>query len=416
VAYSILSFQTAWLKAHHAADFMGALLSSQIGDTDSVVKYIAEARELGLEIMPPHINESGYKFTVVEDKRLRFGLGAIRNVGKSAIESILAARGERRFDSLSDLCDRVDLRLCNKRVFEALVHAGALDGLGGGHRAQFMAILDQAIQEAALKQEEIASGQGSLFGETAGGITGADARGSLTLPIIAPMSEHERLTREKESIGFYISGHPLEPFRTECELFATHDVAQLGTWSEGTMHLGVVVTAIKRQISKRSGAEFARLVIEDFSGSAEVLVFPEAWTLLADRLRPDVPVLMRGSYSRRDQGAEAPTFIVESVTRFEELRVSGQVAVAIDLGTRAGNGNGERAPLTSRVISDVRAVAEAHPGTAPLEVSWSDTTGAKARLRSRSLAVSATGAALTELRALLGDERVRLVRGKGGGT
>jgi DNA polymerase III subunit alpha len=411
VAYSVISYHTGWLKAHHTADFMAALLSSQIGNTDSVVKYIAEARELELEIMPPHVNESGYKFTVVGDRQIRFGLGAVRNVGRAAIDSILEARGERPFDSLFDLCARVDLRVCNKRVFEALINAGALDGLGGGHRAQFLAVLDQAIQEAALKQEEIASGQGSLFGDATP--TESDSRGHLTLPNVAPMSEHERLTREKEAIGFYISGHPLEPFRTECELFATHTVDQLGAWSEGTMHLGVVVTAVKRQVSKRSGAEFARLIVEDFTGSAEVLVFPEAWTLLAEKLRPDVPVLLRGSYSRRDQGAEAPTFIVEGVTRFEELRVTGQVAVAIDLGVRGTNG--DRISIDRGVISDVRAVAEAHPGPAPLEVRWSDGRGAKARLRSRSLSLSATGAALTELRALLGEERVRLVRGGGGG-
>src|SRR3712207_1078064 len=146
VAYSVLSYQTAWLKAHYPAEFMAALLSSEIGDTDSVVKFINEARELGIEVLPPDINESGYKFTVVGEKRIRFGLGAIRNVGLGAIDSILAARFEKPFTSLFDLCERVDLRLCNKRVFEALIAAGALDSLGG-HRAQYLAVLDSAIQE-----------------------------------------------------------------------------------------------------------------------------------------------------------------------------------------------------------------------------------------------------------------------------
>src|SRR5205823_7780772 len=128
VAYSILSYQTAWLKAHHPAEFMAALLSSSIGDTDSVVKFINEARELDLEVLPPDVNESGYKFTVVGDKRIRFGLGAIRNVGRSAIDSILAARRDNGpFSTIFDLCERVDLRLCNKRVFEALIASGALD-------------------------------------------------------------------------------------------------------------------------------------------------------------------------------------------------------------------------------------------------------------------------------------------------
>jgi DNA polymerase III subunit alpha len=164
---------------------------------------------------------------------------------------------------------------------------------------------------------------------------------------------------------------------------------------------------VKRQISKRSGAEFARLTVEDFSGSSEVLVFPEAWGLLADRVKTDIPVLMKGGYSRRDQGVENPTFIVESVTPFVELRLTGQVAVAIDLAFGDG--------LTPSVMQDVRAVLDAHTtthaGAPPLEVRWNDGNGTRARLRSRTLRLAATQAALNELRAILGNERVRLVRG-----
>ncbi|MBI2797278.1 MAG: DNA polymerase III subunit alpha [Gemmatimonadetes bacterium] len=403
VAYSVVAYHTAWLKAHHAADFMAALLSACIGDTDAVVKYISEARELGLEVLPPHVNESGYKFTVIADRRLRFGLGAIRNVGRAAIDSILAARAAGPFTSLHDLCGRVDLRLCNKRVFEALVASGALDGVGGAHRAQLLAALDGALQGAALEQSERLSGQSSLFGDAGAG-PGASAIADRTLPNVAPMGEADRLAREKEIIGFYISGHPLEPFRTECELLVSHSVAQLGAWTEEPITLGVVVTAIKRQVSRKSGAEFARLTIEDFTGTTEVLVFPEAWAALADRIREDVPVLLRGAYGRRDQGADKPTFIVETVQKFAEVRASGQVAVALELGSGAG--------LTPGVMRDVRAVAEAHPGASPLELRWlAEGESAPARWRSRSLRVSPTGAALTELRNLLGTERVRLVRG-----
>jgi DNA polymerase-3 subunit alpha len=422
VAYSIISYHTAWLKAHYPAEFMAALLSSSIGDTDSVVKFINEARELGIEVLAPDVNESGYKFTVIGEKRIRFGLGAIRNVGKAAIDSMLSARAEKPLTSLFDLCERVDLRLCNKRVFEALIYSGAVDGLGG-HRSQYIAVLDAAIQEASLKQQEIETGQGSLFGGLGTGDSGlgtpngSGPRGHVALPNIAPMSEAERLTKEKEILGFYISGHPLEPYRTESELFATHTVSQLGKWVDGIMTLGVVVTAVKRQVSKRSGAEFARLTVEDFSGSSEVLVFPENWSVLSDRIRTDLPLLVRGAYSRRDQGTENPTFIIESVQRFEELRIAGQVTIAIDLSAGSGKreaGNGgttEALSISPQVMQDVRAVAEAHPGAAPLEIRWDDGDGTQARLRSRSIKLSATNAALTELRALLGQERVRLVRG-----
>jgi len=400
VAYSILSFHTAWLKTHYPADFMAALLSSQIGNTDSVVKYINEAREIGLELLPPDVNESGYKFTVIGEKRIRFGLGAIRNVGRSAIDSILAARRDGPFTSLADLASRVDLRVCNKRVFEALIFAGALDALGA-HRAQLAAILDQVLREASLQQEETASGQVSMFG----GRIDAETKKVMgpALPNLAPWPESERLAREKEILGFYTSGHPLEPFRTECELFATHKVADLGSWRPDAMALAVVVTAIKRQMSKRSGSEFARLTIEDFSGSAEVIVFPEKWSVLADQVKTDVPLLLKGAYPRRDQDADNPSFVVESVTRLAELRASGQVMISIDLVKDPS--------LTPAVIHELRTIAESFPGTVPLELSYSDGNGLRARLRSRSLTLAVNTAALEDLRSLLGSESVRLQRG-----
>jgi DNA polymerase-3 subunit alpha len=404
VAYSVVAYHTAYLKAHYPAEFMAALLSSQIGDTESVIKYIAEAREMGIEILPPDVNESNFKFTVIGDKRIRFGLGAVRNVGRGAIDSILAAKQDGPFTSLFEFCERVDLRLCNRRVFEALIQSGALDALGG-HRAQLIAALDAAISEAGLKQEEASIGQGSLFGDL--GPATADVDGQPkhgpTLPNTPVWSDSERLSQEKAILGFYISGHPLEPFRTECELFATHTVAQLQGWTAEKMALGAVITAVKRQISKNSQKEFARLNVEDFSGSAEVLVFPEAWSVLADRIRTDIPVLIKGGYGRRDQDNEKPTFIVDEVIPLAERRTNGAVIVSLQLRASAG--------LSPAVMEDIRAVAESHPGTAPLEVSWIDGRGSSSRFRSRTLTMAADGAALTELRALLGHERVRLVRG-----
>ncbi len=408
VAYSIISYHTAWLKTHFPADFMAALLSSQIGDTDNVVKYINEARQLhvpgakepGLDILPPDVNESGYKFTVIGETKIRFGLGGIRNVGRTAIDSIISARKkDGPFRSLFDLCERIDLRVCNKRVLEALVYAGAMDSLGG-HRAQLAAALDLAIREASLRQEDIATGQVSLFGAPADATEKVET--THVLPNVQPWTESERLAKEKEILGFYISGHPLERFRTEAEIFATHTVADLGRWRPEPMTLSVVVTSIKRQVSKRSGSEFARLTIEDFSGSAEVLIFPEKWATLNDQIRTDVPMLLKGAYPRRDESADNPSFIVESATKLAEMRTNGQVTVAIELAKGSYSGD---------VISDVRAIAETYPGSAPLEFRWSDGTGTQARLRSRSLTLAADGAALSALRNILGESSVRLQRG-----
>jgi DNA polymerase-3 subunit alpha len=169
------------------------------------------------------------------------------------------------------------------------------------------------------------------------------------------------------------------------------------------MSIAGVVTSIKRQISKKSGNEFARLTVEDFVGSAELLVFPEAWAALGDRVQTDVPVLIKGGYSRRDQDSDTPTFIVDSITRLAELRATGQFAVSLELDSEAG--------LPAEVMRDIRAVADAHPGSAPLELRWRGPDGSPARLRSSSLKLSTAGPALLELRSLLGAERVRLVRG-----
>ena len=262
------------------------------------------------------------------------------------------------------------------------------------------------MQEASLKQEERTSGQVSLFGERRPTMRARRHHAPITLPNLAPMTDTERLAKEKEILGFYISGHPLEPFRTECELFATHTVAQLGTWTDRAD--GARAWWSPRS-SGRSASAPARsspgLTIEDFSGSSEVLVFPEAWALLADRIRTDVPVLIEGGYSRRDQGADDPAFIVESVTPFAELRGDGQRRDCARAGRQRIGGARRRAARRAR---DRRGSSRARR---PLEVRWSDGNGADARFRSRSLKLAATNAALTELRALLGDERVRLVRG-----
>src|SRR5881275_1020538 len=260
VAYSVLSYQTAWLKAHYPAEFMAALLSSQIGNTDTVVRYINEARELGLLVLPPDVNESGFKFTVVGDQRIRLGLGAIKNVGEGAIESILTGRqADGPYRSLVELCERIDLRLCNKRVIEALVDAGACDSLGGGgHRAQLVAALDATFAEAQARQAERDAGQVGLFGEGT-----RIPHPASRVPDVEPWTEHDRLAREKAVLGFFISGHPLDRYRDEVELFGTRTTATLGQWSEQKARIAAVVTVVKRQISKKTGAEYARLTLED---------------------------------------------------------------------------------------------------------------------------------------------------------
>ncbi|HEV8612892.1 MAG TPA: DNA polymerase III subunit alpha, partial [Gemmatimonadales bacterium] len=396
VAYSILGYQTAWLKVYHPAEFMAALLSSEIGNTDKVVQYINEARELGLEVLPPDVDESGFKFTVVGERRIRFGLGAVRNVGRGAIESILAARVERRFADLADLVARIDLRLCNKRVVESLIAAGACDSLGG-HRSQLLGALDAVLGEAQLKQQERDTGQESLFGELP-----AAARRALQLPEVPEWPEAERLAREKEVLGFFISGHPLEPFRTEVELFGTRTTATLQRWSQHQVTVAAVVTAVKRQLSKKSGKEYARIVLEDFHGTAEAIVFPESWARLNQVITEDGALLLTGGYSSRDQSEDRAPFVVESARPLAELRRSGAVGIAL-------RWNAPGAP-PAELLRSAAAVCAAHPGPAPVYIEWSDGNGEAVRLRARRLRVEPDADIVHALRALLGNDRVRYVK------
>jgi DNA polymerase III subunit alpha len=402
VAYSVLSYQTAWLKAHYPAEFMAALLSSEIGNTDKVVQYINEARELGLEVLPPDVNESGFKFTVVGERRIRFGLGAVRNVGWGAIESIIAGRQDAPFTTLAELVERIDLRLCNKRVLESLIVAGACDGLGG-HRKQLTEALDGVLAEAQLLQAEREAGQASLFGDgRADGRTGGRAGAARELPDIPAWSEAERLAREKEVLGFFISGHPLERFRNEVELFGARTTATLGEWSEHQAAVAAVVTGVKRQISKKTGKEYARLVLEDFHGTAEAIVFPDAWARLNGTILPDAALLLTGGYSDRDRGEDHAPFIVEAARPLEELKASG--AVALSLRWRA-----PAAPVPE-ALRAAAALCSAHPGPTPLYIEWSDGNGESVRLRSRRVRVAAEDDLVRALRDLLGADSVHYIK------
>jgi len=397
VAYSVLSFRTAWLKAHYPAEFMAALLSSEIGDTKKVVTYIAECRELGIRVLPPDVNESGYHFTVVGDTELRFGLGAVKNVGRSAIDSIIAARSAGPFASLRDLAARADHRLCNKRVLEALVAAGACDRLGG-HRAQLFAAVDSVLAAAGLAHAEHAAGQATLFGGAS-----VEARPA-TLPAVPEWSEAERLAREKELVGFFVSGHPLTRYAAEAAALGTHTTADLGRWTEGVLAVAAVVTAVRRQIARRSGAEWARLVIEDFHGSAELIVFPEAWARLSKLIVQDGAYLLVGGYSPRDRDEEEARLVVEEARSLAELADGGCLGLALLWG-----GSGTETPDAARAVA---SLCRAHPGAAPLYVDWPEDDGKPVRFRSRSIRVAADEDLLSALRGLLGDGAVSLVKAR----
>ena len=401
-AYAVLSYRTAWLKTHYPAEFMAALLTSEIGDTDKVVAYISEARELGIEVLPPSVDESGYKFTVVDDDRIRFGLGAIKGIGESAIRSILEAREEDGpFESLFDFCCRVDLRLNNKRAIEALIQAGALDDLGP--RSAMAEGLEAAISEAQLRKREQETGQGSLFG---GGGGDGPGRPEPELPDVEDWSEKERLAREKEVLGFYISGHPLDRYEEVVRLFAADvNATELEEHRGETVRLACVVTEADVRTSRRSGEEFGRLTLEDYHGTAQGLVFGESWQRYKALLTQDAPVLLRGQVSDSSRDEEDPPIFVESARRLSEVRTGGDLAVCIELDPGHD--------LPPGVFGEVRDRLEEHPGDGPVFLDWhGDGNGSRsARLASRTLAVEPSPELLAELKALLGGHRVRFDHG-----
>jgi DNA polymerase III subunit alpha len=413
VAYALLSYQTAWLKRHYPAEFMAALLSSVVDKTDDVVGYIAECRELGryvpdrphgVQVLPPDVNESGWKFTPVSGDAIRFGLGALRGLGAGAVNSILATRREGGpFRSLFDLADRVDLRLAGKRSLEALILSGACDALTDppAHRAQLLEGLDMMVREAQLRHEERASGQASLF--DMGTAEAAPERPEPQLPDVPRWAEAERLAREKEILGFFISGHPLERFSDEVRVFDQVNTASLRQFRDQKVELACVVTSVRRQISRKNGSEWGRLTVEDFYGTATVLVFGDVWEQYHDLLTQDAAVLLRGTVSGRDRDEDAPPIFLDSAVLLGQLRGSGSLAIEVALGAEAG----------PDIVEQASAAFREHPGPAALFVTISHGGNGAAetvRLRSRSITVTPSEALLESLRGLFGPDRIRLVR------
>jgi DNA polymerase III subunit alpha len=414
VAYALLSYQTAWLKRHYPAEFMAALLSSVVDRTDDVVGYIAECRELGryvpdrpngVQVLPPDVNESGWKFTPVSGEAIRFGLGALRGLGAGAVSSILTTRAAGGpFRSLFELADRVDLRLAGKRSLEAMILAGACDQFSTppAHRAQLLDGLELVVREAQLRNEERASGQASLF-DSGGAADAAPQRPEPQLPDVPRWTETERLAREKEILGFFISGHPLDRYREEVRVFEHVNTATLRQFRDQKIELACVVTAVSRQLSKKNGAEWGRLTVEDFYGTAPVLVFGDVWEQYHDLLTQDAPVLLRGSVSGRDRDEDAPPVFLDNAVPLGQLRSSGALALEVELAADAAAATVERATRALRGSPGAAMlyVTIAHGGNGGSEV---------VRLRSRSLTVSPSDALLLELRELFGTERIRLVR------
>jgi DNA polymerase-3 subunit alpha len=315
-AYALLAYQTAYLKTQYPVEFMAALLTSVSGSTDDVVKYINECREMGIPVEPPDINVSDATFTP-HGEAIRFGLSAVKNVGHNAIESIVLGRKEAgEFKSFYQFCEKVDLRLLNKRVIESLIKSGAMDALG--RRAQLMAVVDTTMEHAQKSQRDAAMGQHGLFGVFAEEV---DAPAEKPLPNIPDWDEHQRLAAEKEILGFFITGHPLEKYRDKLLDFSaltTEDVCNLkSSTGRDEVLVGGILKGIRIQKSKK-GDLYGQGRLEDMIGSVDVLCFSDSFKRLSERLKLEVPVLVRGSV-RVEEGSN-PKLLIGDITPLDEAQ------------------------------------------------------------------------------------------------
>ena len=311
-AYALVAYHTAYLKAHYPVEFMAALLTEDMENTDKVIKNISEVRAMGIEVLPPDINASERSFTV-HDKSIRFGLGAVKGVGSTALESIVEARREEPFVSLHDVCERVNLQKVNKKVVEALIKCGALDSLGG-KRAQYMAVLEEAMEIGQKVQREKAMGQESLFGTEE--IISAGGNGYGQLPAMDEWAENILLTFEKEALGFYITGHPLARHAAAIKRFATCNTAELieRTDKEEVKVCGIV-SGLKELVTKK-GDRMAFVTLEDLTGFVEMVVFPETYQAAMELLKSEEPLLVSGTL---DIGEETVKLMVNEVVALREV-------------------------------------------------------------------------------------------------
>src|SRR5579864_1782407 len=326
-AYALLAYHTAYLKTRYPVEFMAALLTSVTGSTDDVVKYINECREMGIAVEAPDINVSDANFTP-HGEAIRFGLAAVKNVGQNAIESIVAGRKELgRFRSIFQFCEKVDLRLLNKRVLESLIKSGAMDSLG--RRAQIIEVLDKAIERAQKTQRDAESGQHGLFGV----FQDESEAHNDKLPDIPDWDEHTRLAAEKEILGFFITGHPLEKYKAKLENLQALNTEELAAMKTSTGKDETIVTAglitNVRVLKSKRGEFYAQAILEDMAGSIDMIVFPEAYKRLGEKVKLEVPVLVKAGV-RIEEGAN-PKITAAEIMPLEEAKVPLPRAIRIRL-------------------------------------------------------------------------------------
>jgi DNA polymerase-3 subunit alpha len=412
-AYALLAYQTAYLKTHYPVEFMAALLTSETSKPENVVKYIGECREMGIRVEPPDVQVSGSQFTpyVAENSQaIRFGLAAVKNVGGNAIESILKAREEvgGRFKSIWGFCEKVDLRVMNKRVLESLIKAGALDSMG--KRGPLMAAVDKAMERAQKAQRDEAQGQSGLFGLfDEGPRTARDS--SEDLPNVADWEEGERLANEKDVLGFFVSGHPLDKYaeklRNLAGVISAADALERkpperrwGTQADPADEIQVagMILGLRVQKSKRDQKLYAQAALEDATGKIDLICFSRDYERLSGQLKMEAPVLVRGVLMGDEDAA--PKISVSSIVALEEVQVKLPSGVRIRI-------NLDRA--TEEMLTELKSAADAAPGPGKVMLHLEKKGEYAAILEPENMGVAADKGWVERVEELVGKGTVQMV-------
>jgi DNA polymerase-3 subunit alpha len=364
-AYALLAYQTAYLKTHYPVEFMAALLTSEAGNTEKVVKYINEARGMGISILPPDVNESDLYFTPVGES-IRFGLAAIKNVGESTARAIRGSRmSQGEFKSLYDFCERIESRYLNKRVFESLIRSGAVDSLGP--RESMLASVDDALAALQRASRTRESGQHGLFGTAA-----APALSPFELREAAPWSEEERLASEYAMLGFYVSGHPLAKYASRLQNLKTVSLDLVEEQRNGKEITVASLIVGTRPMRSKKGARWAIFTIQDMTGVQELLAFPESFARLEQVLKPGNPLLLKV----RVQVEEAGTRLsLQEARRLDELP---ERAAASEFRVRL-----EMEALREEVLDRLEEVFASAPGACPVVFEMCSPDGSVAVLQAQ---------------------------------
>lgn len=391
-AYALISYQTAYLKSHYPIEFMTALLTSEMGNTDKVVRYIEECKRMGITVQPPSVNESFSEFACVSGA-IRFGLAALKNVGATAIDSVIEARKAGIFTSFLDFVKRVDLRVCNRKVLESLIKCGAFDCFGG-HRSQLMAVLDETLEMATGFHKDQSRGQLSFFGGTSGG---SFVEAGASLPDIPEWPESQLLTYERELMGFYVTAHPLSRHGKILRNYATASTDTLGEFrDQAEVTLGGIVDQM-REITTKKGDKMAFVTLQDLSGSCEVIVFPSIYQNVANLVRPDTLIFVKGKVNARD---DTPKVLADEIIPLEEAPKRYTRLVSIDLQT---------AGLDPTLLADIRSILLKHKGKTPVHLAFRDPQGRASVIDSGDeVRVEATDELFAALAKLVGENAVKI--------